>query len=58
MVVEVPIMKESIKNKSTINEEEQKEELFSIPNEATCSAEFSEGCIFTDQEKARNPIGL
>lgn len=51
-------MKESIKNKSTINEEEQKEELFSIPNEATCSAEFSEGCIFTDQEKARNPIGL
>jgi len=42
-------MKELNKNNvNAMNEMEKKQELFSIPNEVSCSPEFSEGCILSE----------
>ena len=40
------IKKENVN--SEIRKEQSVQEEFSIPNEACCSPEFSEGCIFSE----------
>jgi hypothetical protein len=33
-------------NLNVVQEDENNEKLYTIPNEASCSPEFSEGCVF------------
>jgi hypothetical protein len=41
-------MKELSKNNENVAEEERGEEFYTLQNEACCSAEFSEGCVFSE----------
>jgi hypothetical protein len=44
-------MKEFNKNNTDTTKKEQKEEPFSIPNEASCSPEFPQGCVFDESDE-------